>query len=144
MQSGRVVALHLKSAPGQLQPVTELVAVAGKGFEGDRCFGQAFRQALFVAVDEVQAFGYQAGDLREQLTVELDGLQSLPSGTKLRAGEVDFEIEGDCAPCHGMAKRLGENPAEFVERTKGHRGMLAHVISEGKVRVGDEVTVLGG
>lgn len=144
MQAGRVVALHLKSAPGQLQPVTELVAVAGKGFEGDRCFGQAHRQALFVALDEVAAFGYQPGDLREQLTVELDGLQTLPSGTKLRVGEVQFEIEGDCAPCHGLAKRLGEDPTTFVEKTKGHRGMLAHVITEGRVRVGDEVTVLGG
>ena len=144
MQSGRVVALHLKSAPGQLQPVTELVAVAGKGFEGDRCFGQAHRQALFVALDEVTAFGYLPGDLREQVTVELDGLQALPTGTKLRVGAVEFEIEGHCAPCHGMAKRLGEDPMEFVEKTKGHRGMLAHVVGEGKVRVGDEVTVLGG
>lgn len=144
MQTGRVVALHLKSAPGELRAVPELTAVAGKGFEGDRCFGQAQRQVLFVSTAELSNFGYQPGDLREQITVDLDALQTLDSGARIKVGEVEFEVEGDCAPCHGMAKRLGEDPATFVTKTKGHRGMLAHVLGTGTVRVGDEVSVLGG
>lgn len=142
MSSGTVVALHLKSAPGKLDPVDELKAVAGSGFEGDRCFGQSIRQALFVATEEIDDLGYEPGDLREQLTVNFPGLQSLPSGTRVQVGEVLFEIEADCAPCHGMAKRLGEIPEEFVEKTKRRRGMLAKVLGSGVVRVGDPVRVL--
>lgn len=144
MSSGKVVALHLKSAPGQLVEVAELRAVGGKGFEGDRCFGQARRQALFVATQELNGFGYEPGSLREQVTVDLPGLQDLAEGRRLSVGQVQFEIEGDCAPCQGMATRLGEDPETFVEKTRRRRGMLARVISDGVIRVGDEVAILGG
>lgn len=142
MPVGRVIALHRKPRPGQLERVDALVAKAGKGLEGDRCFGQARRQVLFVSLAEIVDLGYQPGDLREQITVDLAGLQTLAEGTKLAAGDAMFEIEGDCAPCNGMAKRLGEDPEAFKERTRGRRGMLARVVSDGTLRVGDEVRVL--
>jgi MOSC domain-containing protein YiiM len=142
MEAGKVVALHRKPRPGALEPVSELAAVGGKGFVGDRCFGQARRQALFVALDQLEAFGYRPGDLREQVTVDFPGLQDLAPGTRLSAGEVEFEIEGDCAPCHGMAKHLGEDPQGFVSKISRRRGMLAKVLSDGVLRVGDEVRLL--
>jgi MOSC domain-containing protein YiiM len=144
MEPGKVVALHLKPSPGQLQPVSELKAVASKGLEGDRCFGQAHRQVLFVALSEIDDLGYKPGDLREQLTVELPGLQALPPGAQIQVGDAVFEIEGNCAPCNGMANRLGEDPNEFKAKTERRRGMLAHVMGDGIVRVGDEVRVISG
>lgn len=139
MEAGKVIALHRKPGPGALEPVSELQAIGGKGFVGDRCYGQGRRQALFVAADQLTAFGYEPGDLREQITIDFPGLQELPPGTRLAVGEVEFELEGDCAPCHGMAKRLGENPEAFVAKIARKRGMLARVLSDGVLRVGDEV-----
>lgn len=141
MSSGKVVALHLKPAPGELEPVDRLVAVAGEGFVGDGNYGRRKRQVLFVATDEIAAFGYAPGTLREQITVELAGLQSLPLGTIVQAGEASFEITMDCDPCTKMALRLGEDPVAFKAKTDRHRGMLAIVRDGGEIRVGDEVRV---
>lgn len=123
--------------------VDSLCAVAGKGFEGDRCFGQHSRQALFISTTNLGEFGYEPGDLREQITVDIEGLQGLAPGTRVQVGTCVFAIEGDCAPCDGMAKRLNEVPAEFKAKTSGKRGMLANVVEGGTLKIGDEVRVLG-
>ncbi|MCB8931948.1 MAG: MOSC domain-containing protein [Chthonomonadaceae bacterium] len=144
MARGTVVALHLKSSADSLEPVDELVAVSGEGFEGDVHRGRARRQVLFVATDQLEAFGYAPGTLREQITVELPGLQQLPLGTLVRVGEASFEITMDCDPCTKMALRLGEEPEAFKQKLDHRRGMLAVVRDGGTIRVGDEVLVASG
>ncbi len=124
-----------------LLPVNELDAVTGKGFVGDRCYGRATRQALLISTENLLEFGYQPGDLKEQITVELPGLQKIAIGTKIRAGSVMLEVEGDCTPCSKMAKNLNEVPEEFIAKTDRKRGMLAKVVSTGTIRVGDPVEV---
>jgi MOSC domain-containing protein YiiM len=142
MQSGRVVALHLKPESGGVQPVEELVALDGVGFEGDKCAGRRLRQALLLGTETLSEFGYEAGQLREQVTVDLPGLQKLPMGAMVQAGNVVFRIEQDCAPCGGMARNLGEDPEMFQTNLAGKRGMLATIAKGGSIHVGDEVTVL--
>jgi len=144
MSSGRIVALHLKPESGGVLPVEELSAITGVGFEGDKCAGRKSRQVLFLSTESINAFGYQPGELREQITVDLDGLQGLAEGTRVQAGEAIFRIEGDCAPCGNMARNLGEDPTSFQEKMAGKRGMLATVERGGSVKNGDEVVVLGG
>jgi len=144
MSRGKVVALHLKPAPGALEPVDQLVAVSGEGFEGDANRGRPRRQVLFVATEHLQSFGYAPGTLREQITVELPGLQSLMPGTVVQAGDASFEITMDCDPCTRMAQRLGEDPEAFKAKTELRRGMLAVVREGGVVRIGDEVVVASG
>ena len=142
MQKGKVVALHLKPAEGGGTPADELTARDGVGFDGDKCAGRRVRQALLLSTDSLTEFGYAAGQLREQVTVDLPGLQSLPVGAMVQAGNVIFRIEQDCAPCGNMARYLGEEPDVFQTKLAGKRGMLASVARGGSVRVGDEVTVL--
>jgi MOSC domain-containing protein YiiM len=144
MSFATVVALYRKPAPGMLEPVESLQAHAGEGFEGDYCRGRRSRQALLVSTSCLQELGLRPGDLREQLTVDLPDLQALPPGARLRVGPVEFEIECDCTPCTHMAECLGEDPANFKSRTAFKRGMLAKVVGEGKIRVGDLVRVEGG
>lgn len=144
MPSGRIVALHLKPPEGGVRRVEELTAIEGVGFEGDKCAGRKTRQVLFLSTDTLADFGYGPGDLREQLTVNLPGLQALPAGAQVQVGEAVFTIEGDCAPCGNMARILGEDPASFQEKMAGKRGMLATVRRGGRVRNGDEVMVLEG
>lgn len=142
MSKGKIVALHLKPESGGVRPVDELVAHAGEGFEGDKCRGRRSRQALLLSTETLDHYGYVAGQLREQVTVEFENLQSLPQGANLKAGDVVFSIEGDCAPCGNMARYLGEEPAAFQEKMAGKRGMLAIITKGGTVRIGDEVTLL--
>lgn len=144
MSTGRIVALHLKPESGGVRRVDELSAVTGIGFEGDKCAGRKTRQVLFLSTDSLNEFGYGPGDLREQITVDLDGLQGFAEGTRIQAGEAIFRIEGDCAPCGNMARNLDEDPTSFQEKMAGKRGMLATVEQGGSVKDGDEVTVLGG
>lgn len=144
MSRGTVVALHLKPAPDALEPVEQLVAVAGEGFEGDSNRGRPRRQVLFVSTESLTAFGYSPGTLREQITVQLPGLQALEPGTVVQVGDASFEITMDCDPCTKMALRLGEVPEAFKAKTDRRRGMLAIVRDGGTIRVGDEVVVAGG
>lgn len=144
MSNGRIVALHLKPESGGVLPVETLTAIDGIGFEGDKCAGRKTRQALFISTDTLNEFGYGPGVLREQMTVEFPGLQSLAEGVRVQAGEAVFRIEGDCAPCGNMARNLGEDPTSFQEKMAGKRGMLATVERGGQVKTGDEVRVLEG
>ena len=144
MESWKVVALHLKPGPDALEPAGCLEAVGGKGFLGDRTFGRRTRQALLVSTRWLNEFGYEPGTLREQITVDMPDLQDLPIGARLQAGDVELEIEEDCTPCTKLAERLGEDPANFKRRLSLKRGMLAKVLTDGRIRVGDEVRVLGG
>ena len=41
-----------------------------------------------------------------------------------------------------MARYLGEDPKEFVPRAMRKRGMLGVVIAGGRVKDGDEVTIM--
>jgi MOSC domain-containing protein YiiM len=144
MSKGRVVALHVKPPEGGVRAVEELQAETGVGFADDKCAGRRLRQALLLSTETLHDFGYEPGQLREQVTLELPGLQNLTPGVQVRAGNVVFRIEQDCAPCGNMARNLGEEPAEFQARLAGRRGMLCTVAEGGSVRVGDEVTVLEG
>lgn len=142
MTEAKVVALHLKPAVGALQPVDSLAVVGGKGFEGDVNFGRLERQSLFTTTEHMDVFGYPPGALREQVTIDLPGLQELAAGTQIKVGQVLFEIEKDCTPCTGMAKRLGEDPETFKAKTSFKRGMFAKAINDGRIHTGDSVAVV--
>ena len=135
--------MHLKPAQGVLEVVDCLEAVAGKGFVGDRCFGKRTRQVLLVSTRWLDEFGYEPGTLREQITVDMPDLQELAIGSRLKIGEVELQIEQDCTPCTNMARRLGEDPENFKAKTSLKRGMLAMVKTNGRIKVGDEVRLLG-
>lgn len=136
---GLVVALHLKKSKGVCEPVDSLKAIDGYGFEGDYTAGRGNRQALLVSSSNLEEFGYSPGQLKEQITVDMPELQSLAPGSRLKIGSALIELTGDCAPCGGMARSLGEDESEFKAKTAGKRGMLARVVSDGLIKIGDSV-----
>ena len=143
-QVGAVVALHLKPAPGESIPVSKLDAVMNKGISGDRYFGKSSRQVLIISTDVLVDRGYEFGDLSEHITVDFDGLHQLKPGTRLKIGQVEFQLEQLCQPCASMANRLGENPKDFVQTMMNERGIFAVTMNSGEIRVGDTVSVNGG
>jgi len=58
--------------------------------------------------------------------------------TRLRLGEALLEVIGDCTPCSFLdSLRPG-----LQERINGERGVLARVITNGTIRVGDSITLV--
>ena len=65
-------------------------------------------------------------------------VQAWPVGQRVRAGDAVFEITMVCDPCERMeAIRPG-----LRSELEGKRGMLARVIEEGDVTLGDAVELL--
>lgn len=142
MGQGFVTDLFFTPSEDQYESVDRLTIVSGKGIEGSRHFGGHERQVLFLSKEDLSFFGYRPGDWREQITVDLPGLQQLKEGTLVQVGPVRFEVEQDCAPCSSLAKRLGQDPVAFVHRTLGRRGMFLKPVSDGVVKVGDSIEVV--
>ena len=139
---GRVVSLQTKRehvAP--LEQVDSFHATA-LGLDGDRHAGREHgkRQVLLTEEADLRDLDLKPGDLREQLTVDLPGLMSMPPGTRLQVGEAVLQLTGGCEPCTHIGEHLGaEDPDEFRRRLVGRRGMLARVVGQGAIRRDDPV-----
>jgi MOSC domain-containing protein YiiM len=148
--NGRVVSIQLLQTRGRpLQPVSEVIAVPGRGLEGDlhgKTREDGHRQVLLIDTGSLEAIGLSPGDLREQITVDLPALQRLPEGTRVRVGEAELELTGPCEPCQHIGELVGKPDTEaFRQSLVGRRGVLARVVSvggEGRIRVGDPAEVL--
>lgn len=148
--NGSVVSIQLLKAHGQPQrPVSEVIALPGQGLEGDlhgKTREDGKRQVLLMDTESLEAMGLSPGDLRDQVTLELPGLQRLPAGTRLRIGEAELELTGPCEPCTHIGELLGKEDREaFRQSLEGRRGVLARIVTirgEGRIRIGDPAEVL--
>jgi MOSC domain-containing protein YiiM len=122
-----------------MDPHERVVAVADHGLEGcahARPGGK--RQVLFASSDHLEAVGVDPGRIRENFTVAGNDVQAWPVGQRLRAGAAVFEITMVCDPCERMdAIRPG-----LRRELEGRRGMLARVVEQGEVAVGDAVELI--
>jgi len=138
-----VEAIHLgKARVAELWPVDSVVAVAGKGLEGDRHFheeGARPGQAItLVAAEEVEAVGLAPGETRRQVTVRGVDVNGLV-GKRFRVGEVECLGVELCEPC----AHLQEMTRPGIIKDLAHRaGINADIVVGGTIRVGDEVVEL--
>jgi MOSC domain-containing protein YiiM len=147
---GSVTSLQLLQAHGQPpRAVSEVVAVPGRGLEGDihgKTREDGKRQVLLMDTDSLEAMGLLPGDLRDQVTLNFPGLQQLPAGTRLLVGEATLELAGPCEPCTHIGELLRkDDPAAFQRLLVSRRGVMARVLAvtgNGKIRVGDPVDIL--
>ncbi|HZA49338.1 MAG TPA: MOSC domain-containing protein [Myxococcaceae bacterium] len=140
--SGRVVHLFLAQVSGTpAKPVPEAIAVAARGFEGDRHARRApggKRQLLLLDARHLRELDLIPGTLKENAVIEGLPLEAFPAGQRLRLGAALVELTGPCEPCHKVeALRPG-----LLRESWGRRGQLARVLEGGSVRVGDAVEVL--
>ena len=147
---GRVASIQLMEAHGEPpRPVPQAVAVPGQGLEGDlhgKTKEDGKRQVLLMDTQSLEALGLRPGDLRDQITLDLPGLQQLPPGTRLQVGQAELELTGPCEPCTHIGMLVGKEDREAFRRSLvGRRGMLARVVAvtgEGRIREGDPAELI--
>ena len=138
-----VEAIHV--GPGEPQPlhtVDSVVAVAGKGIEGDRHYrgdGAKPGQALtLVEAENVEAVGLPAGATRRQVTTRGVRLNDLV-GRRFRVGDVECYGVELCEPC----AHLQEMTRPGIIKDLAHRsGINADILVGGVIRVGDAIVEL--
>ena len=96
------------------------------------------RSVLFVAAEDLEALDLEPGVVRENFTVRGADVMGGPLGQRVAVGEAEFEISMVCDPCHLMEEIRPGLQAEL----EGRRGMLASVVTTGRVAVGDAVRAL--
>jgi MOSC domain-containing protein YiiM len=138
-----VEAIHLGTAhEAELRTADSVLAVAGKGLEGDRHFheeGARPGQALtLVAAEEVEAVGLAPGESRRQVTVRGVDVNGLV-GKRFRVGAVECVGVELCEPC----THLQEMTRPGIIKELAHRaGINADIVVGGTIRVGDPVVEL--
>ncbi|MGV1086496.1 MAG: MOSC domain-containing protein [Mycobacterium sp.] len=145
LRGTRVASIHL--APGRRLPMraTEAVeAEAGKGLIGDRYHGSRYRQvtiqsreALDQTADEL-GYGFESSATRRNITVDAGEIPAKP-GSRLRIGEVEFEVVRDAAPCRLMEDSVGPGAMAAL---RDRAGSACRVLTSGTIRVGDPVELL--
>ena len=151
MTAGRVLSIHV--APERGAPTTSMAqvrAVPGKGLVGDRHFGRAEsdpdaprpdREITLVEVETLEALArddgvrLESGDARRNLVTHGVALNHLVE-RQFTVGEVALLGLRLCEPCAHLAELTHESVLQGLV----HRGGLrAQILTEGVIRVGDEV-----
>jgi MOSC domain-containing protein YiiM len=139
---GLVEAIHIGVGNRiPMKPLDEVTILADLGLEGDRkAKAGSKRQVLVMPGEVLDDLGLQPGIVRENLTTRGFDVMSVPHGACIRVGEALLEATFECTPC-GLMDDIRPG---LQEELRGQRGMLFRVIEGGRVRVGDEVTIIEG
>lgn len=152
--AGVVISLHLAPAAGvEISTLTEALAVAGRGLEGDRYFYQrgtyssypgSGRQVTLIESEALEALAREyevqlaPGLARRNIVTGEVALNHLV-GKTFTVGAVLLRGMRLCEPCLHLEKLTAKGAARGLI----HRGGLrAEIISGGMIRVGDAVAVI--
>ena len=140
----KVIAVNISEKKGIIKhPIEKGYFKLNLGLEGDAHAGNWHRMVSFLgneSIEKMKATGVQglsSGKFAENITTEGIILYELPVGTKLKVGEVNFEITQIGKECHKgceIMKLVGEcvMPKE---------GIFGRVLSEGWIKAGDSIVV---
>jgi MOSC domain-containing protein YiiM len=147
MAQGRVVGIYIGPEPERgMRAVTEVVAVAGRGLEGDRYFQAAegaspTDEITLIESEGVAAAADESGvditleDTRRNIVtadVDLDSLL----GKRFQVGEVEVEALEANPPCRHLAELAGKALLKPLARRGGVRG---RIVRGGVIRPGDPI-----
>jgi MOSC domain-containing protein YiiM len=145
-QPGRVDWIGLRPARREpMQVVQATRALEKRGLEGDRAAEKTSgkRQVTLIMAEHLDAaariIGKESIDpglVRRNIVTRGINLLSLKD-RQFKIGEAILEFSGPCHPCSRMEENLGEGGYNAL---RGHGGWCARVISEGEIKVGDEIT----
>lgn len=144
IQKGRVLAVNISEKKGTKKTNVQFCTLLKDfGLRGDAHGGPWHRQVSLLAnesVEKMKAKGLQVGfgDFAENITTEGIDLVSLPIGTEIRIGDfVVLRVTQIGKECH-------ERCAIYFQAgdcVMPKEGIFAEVISEGEIKVGDEIII---
>lgn len=141
---GKVMAICISEKKGtQKRNVHEALFIEDFGLENDAHAGKWHRQVSLLSYEKIQDFKKKGapvedGAFGENLIVSGIDFKNLPVGTRFQSGDVVLEMTQIGKECHNgceIYKIMGDciMPRE---------GVFARVIRGGRIREGDELTVL--
>jgi MOSC domain-containing protein YiiM len=139
-----VVSIQIAEPRGPMMPRDEVRAVAGKGLEGDRYFGDASKpgkQLTLIEAEAIEALErdykvkLEARDARRNLVVRGVALNHLV-GREFKIGDVLLRGVRLCEPCDHLAKVTG---AAVLPGLVHRGGLRADILTDGTIRIGDRL-----
>ena len=147
-QVGKVEWIGIRNEKkGEISSIESVLVKKDSGLEGDHFKGSTSgkRQVTLIQHEHMKAVASILGEksiapelTRRNIVVSGINLLSLKD-QKFRIGNVILETTGICAPCNLMETNLGKGGYNVL---RGHGGITARVISEGKLKLGDKVELL--
>lgn len=125
-------------------PLTSATLIVGHGIEGDRKGGHPQRQLNLMSFETLQALraeGFQTepGQMGEQIVIRGLDVGWLAEGDGLQIGaHACVEIVSHRTGCERFEHLQGKSP----RLAAGRMGVMAKVVADGAIRVGDPVNVL--
>ena len=112
------------------------------GIEGDAHAGNWHRQVSLLGLAEIEDFRKRGGkvefgDFGENIVAEGFRFKELPVGTRLKSGEVYFEITQIGKECHSHCQIYHQVGDCIMPR----EGVFARVLHGGELKVGDELEI---
>ena len=140
----KVTAVNISEKKGVIKhPIEKGFFKFNHGLEGDAHAGKWHRQVSFLgeeSIDKMRATGVEglcSGKFAENITTEGITLYELPVGTRLKIGEVVFEVTQIGKECH-----LGCEIRNLVgDCVMPREGIFARVLTEGYIKAGDDIVV---
>lgn len=140
---GKILSINVSMKTGiKKEPVSECRVIVDSGIEGDAHAGiLPKRQVSLLATESIEKIRNKGldinyGDFAENLTTEGIELHLLPLGTKLKIGkDVLTEVTQIGKVCHDRCAIYNAIGDCVMPR----EGIFVKVLSEGFIRVGDEI-----
>ena len=143
MSTGEIKAICMSEKKGtSKRPVEEALFITEHGLMGDAHAGDWHRQVSFLALEEIEDFrrrggAVEFGDFGENIVAEGIAFHQLPAGTRLKAGEVFFEITQIGKKCHSHCEIFRQVGDCLMPR----KGVFGRVLHGGRLKAGDTLTI---
>ena len=141
---GKVLAICISEKKGTLKnEVSEANFIEEFGIEGDAHAGKWHRQVSLLAFEKIDDFRNKGGNVDfgafgENLVVDGIELHKLPVGQQLQVGEVLLEVTQIGKECHDKCAIY----YQVGECIMPKNGIFTRVLKGGKVKVGDQCTLI--
>lgn len=140
----KVLAICISKHKGTLKnEVSEANFIEEFGIEGDAHAGKWHRQVSLLAFEKIDDFRNKGGNVDfgafgENLVVDGIELHKLPVGQQLQVGEVLLEVTQIGKECHDKCAIY----YQVGECIMPKNGIFTRVLKSGKVKVGDQCTLI--
>ncbi len=140
----KVLAICISKHKGTLKnEVSEANFIEEFGIEGDAHAGKWHRQVSLLAFEKIDDFRNKGGNVDfgafgENLVVDGIELHKLPVGQQLQVGEVLLEVTQIGKECHDKCAIYYQEGECIMPKN----GIFTRVLKGGKVKVGDQCTLI--